>query len=44
MYNFALNMYRMGRMTADEVRAFVAKGYITEAQAETILSEAIDDN
>lgn len=38
MYNFILNMWRIGRMTEAEVRASVTKLYITAEQAETILA------
>lgn len=44
MYNFILLQYRMGKIGEAEIRIFVDKGRITEAQAETILSEGVDDN
>lgn len=40
MYNFILLQYRMGKIGEAEVRIFMKKGYITEAQAEAILAES----
>ena len=38
MYQFILNLWIMGRLTAEQVQAFVARGYITQAEADMILA------
>ena len=38
VYNFILNCWKLQKITAEDVQAFVAQGYITEAQAEEILA------
>ena len=40
MYEFALSMWRQGRLTAEQVAAFVTRGYITQEQADSILATA----
>lgn len=37
MYGFILNMWVMGKITADKVQSYVPK-YITQAEADTILA------
>lgn len=39
MYNFILNCWKLGKVTEDDVQAFVGKGYITKEQAAEILAE-----
>lgn len=38
VYNFILNCWKLGKITEADVAAFVAKGFITESQAEEILA------
>lgn len=38
MYQFVLNLWIMSRLTAEQVQAFVARGYITHAEADMILA------
>lgn len=38
MYNFILNCWKLGKVTEDDVQAFVGKGYITKEQAAEILA------
>lgn len=41
MYEFIRIQYRMGKLTADQVRAFVPK-WITAEQAEEITGEVVE--
>lgn len=38
MYNFILNCWKLGKVTEDDVQAFVGKGYITKEQTAEILA------
>lgn len=38
MYNFILNMWIMKRIDAIKVQSYVTKGYITQAEADMILT------
>lgn len=38
MYKFILNCWRLNKVSEDDVRAFVEKGFITEAEAEEIIA------
>ena len=38
VYNFILNCWKLEKITGDDVEAFAATGYITEAQAQAILA------
>jgi hypothetical protein len=38
MYNFILNMWIWGRIDSVKVQAYITKGYITQAEADTILA------
>lgn len=39
VYNFILNCWKLGKITESDVKAFVTKGFISQLQAEDILSE-----
>lgn len=38
MYNFILNCWRLQKITAEDVQAFAAKGFITAGEAEQIIA------
>jgi hypothetical protein len=38
MYQFILNMWIMGKITEEKVNSYVAKGFITQEQANMILA------
>jgi len=38
MYNFILNMWIMKRIDAIKVQSYVAKGYLTQDEADVILA------
>lgn len=38
MYNFILNCWKLGKITADDVNAFAEKGFITSKQAKEIVA------
>ena len=38
MYNFILNMWIMKRVDAIKVQSYVAKGYLTQDEADVILA------
>lgn len=38
MYNFILNCWKLGKITAEDVNAFAEKGFITEDEAAEILA------
>lgn len=42
MYKFIKIQYRLGKMTAAQVKSFIGK-YITEEQAKEILGDAFDE-
>lgn len=38
MYKFILNCWKLNKISEDDIRAFIDKGFITEAEAEEILA------
>lgn len=37
-YDFLMNQWRMGKLTEAQIASAVTKGYITQAEADTILA------